>query len=257
MTEARDFATLTFGLLEGWWLSEDPERRLPHGPLLDNLHWQAALAEEGFEVVQVFGERLPQNLFLCEKQTVPATTPPSASESEVPIPVALSLASFPLVSVGIQDAIEAVVTRAVADVFEMSVAQVEAGKVMSFRDFGADSILSAELMSKINAALQLSLPTTAIFNYPGVKELARFIAEEHGASVAQRLPSTGAEPQSRQVSPVASRPSDIGKQKDANGEELADILRQLEAGELSCEEALQRHDGELSRISQAGHFPRG
>ena len=47
----RDFATLVFGLTEGWWRFHDAERRLPHSPLLDEPGWRARLAEAGFAAV--------------------------------------------------------------------------------------------------------------------------------------------------------------------------------------------------------------
>jgi SAM-dependent methyltransferase len=34
LTSVQDFLTLTFGLLDGWWLFEDSKLRLPHSPLL-------------------------------------------------------------------------------------------------------------------------------------------------------------------------------------------------------------------------------
>ena len=45
------FAHLTFGLLEGWWLSEDTALRLPGSPGLTPERWREILVEEGFESV--------------------------------------------------------------------------------------------------------------------------------------------------------------------------------------------------------------
>ena len=42
---------LTFGLLEGWWLYEDEELRIPGTPALAPATWQAVLEEEGFDPV--------------------------------------------------------------------------------------------------------------------------------------------------------------------------------------------------------------
>src|SRR5262249_5449163 len=45
------FTHLTFGLLEGWWLYEDAELRLPGCPGLSSQSWQKVLEQEGFHSV--------------------------------------------------------------------------------------------------------------------------------------------------------------------------------------------------------------
>lgn len=45
------FHHLTFGLLDGWWLFEDPELRAPGGPALRPGTWRAVLEQEGFRSV--------------------------------------------------------------------------------------------------------------------------------------------------------------------------------------------------------------
>ncbi|MEG7378239.1 SDR family NAD(P)-dependent oxidoreductase [Bacillus subtilis] len=45
------FPHITFGLLEGWWLYEDPAVRIPGCPGLYPTSWKAALESEGFESV--------------------------------------------------------------------------------------------------------------------------------------------------------------------------------------------------------------
>src|SRR5262249_49339405 len=51
---------LTFGLLDGWWLFEDPELRVPGGPALRPESWRAALEQEGFRSVRFPGPRPPR-----------------------------------------------------------------------------------------------------------------------------------------------------------------------------------------------------
>jgi polyketide synthase PksN len=52
------FAHLTFGLLEGWWLYEDPFLRIPGSPALSPDMWQAVLETEGFHSVFFAAESL-------------------------------------------------------------------------------------------------------------------------------------------------------------------------------------------------------
>jgi acyl carrier protein len=188
---------------------------------------------------------LQQALFQCAKQS----RRQSAASVVVPQQMASTkpIAKTAPSATGLLEQIEAAVTRSVAEVFEMSEQQVAMGRVMSFRDFGADSILSAELIAKINASLQLSLKTTAIFNYPGVKELSRHIHAEFGAELAQRLASaSGLSTDHPQASSAAVSSSNPGFRESAlPSGELAEVLRQLETGQLGFEDALARYVEEV------------
>jgi SAM-dependent methyltransferase len=44
---SQGFLTMTFGLLEGWWLAQDRDKRLPHSPLLSEDLWRVMMADEG------------------------------------------------------------------------------------------------------------------------------------------------------------------------------------------------------------------
>lgn len=52
VTQKSVFATLTFGLLNGWWLYEDEQLRIPGSPLLNPESWQIVLAAEGFRHIK-------------------------------------------------------------------------------------------------------------------------------------------------------------------------------------------------------------
>ena len=74
-TRVEIFATLTFGLTDGWWLFEDDEVRLKGSPLLDAKGWERILKKEGFDEVSVLGpatdknEGYSQHVFLAEKNS--------------------------------------------------------------------------------------------------------------------------------------------------------------------------------------------
>ncbi len=230
MTAARDFATLTFGLLDGWFRYEDPGLRIPHSPLLSAAGWTRVLGAAGIEVVAAHGEpgesdtaRFQQSVLACRAVEDVAATPVDGGR--------------------VLAAIEQAVVQAVADVFEMTPESVRAAaglnaehvgaaRMLSFTELGADSILSAELVEKVNAALGLSLKTTAIFNYPGIRELARHIYEEYGAAMSRRF-GEAAEPPARKTN---------GHSATAG---LEEVLRKLESGEWSYEDALQKYEGDL------------
>lgn len=65
VTQKSVFATLTFGLLDGWWLYDDGEFRIAGSPLLGRESWQKVLAEEGFGPIDFpaeSGDRLGQHV---------------------------------------------------------------------------------------------------------------------------------------------------------------------------------------------------
>lgn len=76
LTDAVDFVTLTFGLLEGWWLYEDEEKRIKGSPLLSTGMWRKVLAEQGFRRVTLLGRddngqnALGQNVIIAESNGV-------------------------------------------------------------------------------------------------------------------------------------------------------------------------------------------
>ena len=73
MTKAQDVLTLTFGLLDGWWLFEDETYRIQDSPLIDAETWRRLFREEGFPQVEILGPDpatgldLAQNVIVAEK----------------------------------------------------------------------------------------------------------------------------------------------------------------------------------------------
>ncbi|WP_419897674.1 SDR family NAD(P)-dependent oxidoreductase [Roseomonas sp. USHLN139] len=51
VTRAQDFATIVFGLTEGWWRGAAEPGRLPGAPLADAPRWQALLRQAGCEAI--------------------------------------------------------------------------------------------------------------------------------------------------------------------------------------------------------------
>lgn len=51
LIKRQDFLTLTFGLLDGWWLYRDAEKRTNHSPILTPAMWKTTLREEGFSSI--------------------------------------------------------------------------------------------------------------------------------------------------------------------------------------------------------------
>ena len=94
VTEVQDYTTLTFGLLEGWWLYVDSEIRLQGAPLLSLNLWETLLKEEGFKEVHTAGrarrdEPQPgQHVIIAESngQVIQRQSSSSAKERLVAVP---------------------------------------------------------------------------------------------------------------------------------------------------------------------------
>ena len=68
LTRKKNYLTLTFGLLNGWWLSNDLERRISNSPLLSPESWKNLLLECGFTE---FNEcPVDKNIQDCKYQSV-------------------------------------------------------------------------------------------------------------------------------------------------------------------------------------------
>jgi acyl transferase domain-containing protein/acyl carrier protein/SAM-dependent methyltransferase len=251
VTEVQDFTTLTFGLLDGWWLFDDAEIRLPGAPLLSPALWERLLKEEGFKSVYTSGnsddEDLGQHVIIAEsngqtiqlamshdKNVLPASTPRSspttttATSQAPPLPAQTEPASQStnLITTDPEDVLDHVrqtILQCVADALTMSPAEIDHDR--QFSEYGVDSIIGVDLINVINTALGLTLRTTALFDYGNVKELAQFICDEHGHAIAA----------------VAN---------DATPQDTPDLalLEKLASGEIGSEQAyqiLETHYGQL------------
>ena len=169
-TARQDFNTLTFGLTRGWWLFQDAERRIPHTPLLDATAWRSVLAGHGFRATQVLagGEGALQSIFAAAGNGA-AVVVEKVARTAAPV-------------IGGELKIEELLRITVARSLRLAPEEVE--PETSFADYGADSIISVELVRDINAALGIELKTTALFNYATVRTLAGYIATEFASQLA-------------------------------------------------------------------------
>ncbi len=185
-TEARIFNSLTYGLLDGWWLVEDIERRIANAPLLTADQWQRALVEEGFHGVHVPGRSNPHTARLFQAVVVGESDGVLSHEflgnvTETTAELG-ALSASPSVSVRVQAAERGslssldpgkILMKRVKEVVR-HVLQTEADELHSqatFESLGVDSILSLEIVDKLNAELPVKLRSTDLFNYATMAKL--------------------------------------------------------------------------------------
>ncbi|WGF87503.1 SDR family NAD(P)-dependent oxidoreductase [Marinivivus vitaminiproducens] len=193
VTALQDYATLTFGLTDGWWAFDDAEARMANAPLLDVPKWRRVLDAAGFGAVAAFGlpgearEAASQSVLIAQRAGTAAVRAPDGAAVRARVEPDASPA--PVTS---GDGLAALVAREVAAALGLPAERVDArGR---FMDLGIDSIMGGQVVARLNAALGLSLRPTVLFDHPSVEDLARFIAREHGAQLRVPPPARSDDP---------------------------------------------------------------
>ncbi|MBU6398819.1 MAG: SDR family NAD(P)-dependent oxidoreductase [Verrucomicrobia bacterium] len=179
ITQQRVYATLTFALLDGWWLFEDPEMRLPGGPMLSCAAWERALGECGFSRVDAAGSIVApgqeslQHVILAASGTI---APRAAGGKAVRPDAAAEPArttGLPAGTVGPAETVLALISRRVTEALRMAPGELDV--VKPFSEYGLDSVLAVGLVKRLNADLGLSLKTSVLFDHVSVNALAAHI----------------------------------------------------------------------------------
>lgn len=229
------FATLTFGLLEGWWRREDERLRIEGSPLVDVPTWCSLFADAGFGRSAAFppvrtdeGE-IGQNVLVAERgTTVRSKALPQAPSA----PAVLSSAAAESSNVAPQPTtttVHELLASSIAETLGREDADIDPHR--AFTDYGVDSIILVELVDTLNARLGIDLKTTALFDYPTLAELTEFVLTEH----REQLPAVGARlPEPTSVEPAVDGDSALD----------LDLLERVAAGELTVDQAYARLEQE-------------
>jgi acyl transferase domain-containing protein/acyl carrier protein/SAM-dependent methyltransferase len=181
MTAVPDFATATFGLLDGWWAFTD--HRLAHAPLLDAPGWSGLLRTAGFAAVELrgIGGETPDRYRHTVIVARAAETAGAYPAAPVPEPAAT----------GGDDALVDAIRDVVAETLQMRSDQLAADR--NFSDYGADSIISVDLIAALNTRFDIKLKPTILFSHPTIKQLASHLAGR-GVQVTSPTPTLPSEP---------------------------------------------------------------
>lgn len=179
------FNTLTFGLLDGWWLYDDAYCRIPGSPGLSSASWKDTLRSVGFINTRTLPQenRLSQQIILSSadgyyrkglhKKEVSDTAAPGQPKVKRKAlaegkPDRLKILQF--------------VKEIVAEVLKMKPEQIDTETPIT--DYGIDSILGLNVIKKINDHIGTSIATTVLFDYPTVQQLTEFLTKEYGQAFA-------------------------------------------------------------------------
>ena len=187
------FTHLTFGLLEGWWLSEDPVLRMPGNPGLTPRAWQSILQEEGFPRVDfplADAHALGQQIILAHSDGVVRVRQRAAPIAAIAAPVVEPARQDPVVIR--QDGALTLFREIVGAVLKMPAAEIDPEAPMD--RYGMDSILAVTLAEDLNRHFE-GVSSTLVFEHQTVAAIAAHFVQTQGGIVARLLADRGAPPE--------------------------------------------------------------
>ncbi|MGI6668752.1 MAG: SDR family NAD(P)-dependent oxidoreductase [Acetivibrionales bacterium] len=217
VTQVQDILTMTFGLLDGWWLFDDGENRIKGSPLLSDVMWEDMLREEGFRRVFIPGRKTDegkstgQRVIIAESDgmvlrglpvkpfaaKIPEAEPvemlsapnpvnvPAEAEAKASNEQARDISGQTLLNY-----IEKKIVESVARALEINADYVDAGR--QFSEYGVDSITGLELVNRINKVFGITLRTTVIFDYGNASDLANHIYKNYADRAKTMYEAEGA-----------------------------------------------------------------
>ncbi|HFL6280765.1 TPA: thioester reductase domain-containing protein [Pseudomonas aeruginosa] len=186
-TQAHLFGHLTFGLLPGWWLAEDPELRVPGTPMLTPASWCCVLQTQGFHGVDIpcgTTEALSQEIILAISDGIvrhaaapfePLSAAPAGPTTEAQCPQPPAAPSV-LDAQELVSQVEAAITQMISDY--LKIAREELDRNTPFGEFGFDSITSTAFTRLLNERYGLDMAPSEFFETPTIAALASYLAQE-------------------------------------------------------------------------------
>ncbi|MFC9161970.1 SDR family NAD(P)-dependent oxidoreductase [Streptomyces fungicidicus] len=280
------FTHLTFGLLDGWWLHEDDELRMPGGPGLSPETWEEVLDDEGYGSVSFPASRLHELGYqvvaaesdgLVRQEVRKTQEAPQVSAATGDQAGGGSVRPEARETAAPNEAPEQRVRDVIFEQLRLSL-KIDRSQIAAddaFMDYGVDSIIGVRLIQEINRALGTDLATTDLFDHGSVTRLARYIVDHARPEVpVAPLPAgwpgapeeTAAPPAAaRRAARPATRPDARRTAVGAPSREPIAVIGMSGrfAGSADVEQLwehlAQGHDltGPVSRWDLSGHHPAG
>lgn len=203
-TRVHDCTTLTFGLFQDWWRDRDRHRCLSNAPMLGRRAWLDVLSATGFGSSRVLGLGAAAPEALAEGQSVivavasgEVTQEVPGHEAIAPAPVRTRTLATSAPDAGARtesavsdDALSLLVKETVigvmADVLHVDDASLDLDE--SHADRGVDSVMAIEIVTIINAKLDIRIRSTDLFNYSTPRKIIDYICRDYGEALTSRLP---------------------------------------------------------------------
>ncbi|QOS80422.1 SDR family NAD(P)-dependent oxidoreductase [Paenibacillus sp. JNUCC31] len=186
----RLFTHLTFGLLEGWWLYEDPGLRIDGSPALSSKSWKVALEGENYHSIRfpaVEYEEMGQQIVVAKSDGVVRLTDSIPSVIETPLNkrVAAKNSVEPISGEGRQEMLRektrAYLKQLVGETLKLSTERIDTSERME--KYGIDSILIVRLTDKLRTVMS-DVSSTLFFEYQTIDALAEHLIHDRPQEMA-------------------------------------------------------------------------
>lgn len=216
VTKFQNFATLTFGMLDGWWLYNDEEKRIHDSPLLSFEQWKDYLFEKGLVNAVVIGDGtdIENNYYeqgiivafsdgIChiKKETknggqdnddpIDRGNAKAIEQKIIPKPTVSAVKEIPARSESkssgrddIKVATSDKLREIVAEVLKFPVNSIN--HKSNLAALGIDSIIGIELITKVRQELA-DISMTAFIECTTIEEVANYLIAHHSLEVASHL----------------------------------------------------------------------
>ncbi|MCP6681309.1 beta-ketoacyl synthase N-terminal-like domain-containing protein [Bacillus nakamurai] len=198
------YSHLTFGLLEGWWLYEDAELRIPVCPGLYPEAWQKVLEAEGFRYVTFMAEsshKLGQQIVAAESDGVIRQKQPDVQAAPEIAASAEQVGASEL-GLSITDQTVQFIKETLAKSIKLSPERIHVET--SFEKYGIDSILQVNFIRELEA-LTGELPKTILFEHTNTKELAAYLLENFPDKLQKAFVTEQAPPEKKKTAPIIKK----------------------------------------------------
>nr|AEC04363.1 polyketide synthase [Chitinophaga sancti] len=206
------FTHLSFGLLDGWWLYEDPEVRLPGSPVLVEDSWRRQLTDEGFSDLQFpvkAAHHLGQQIIIAASDGIVRQL-----VHQPPVAPAVTVQAKPVVKksapiqqqatnsrradkrAGLEEKALAYFRDLVGGVLKIPAHKIDVDA--SFESYGIDSILVVQLNNALKEVFG-EVSSTLFFEYQDIRSLSAYFIDTQKEALISLLgsdaPSVGHTPQ--------------------------------------------------------------
>lgn len=208
------FPHITFGLLEGWWLYEDPAVRIPGCPGLYPNSWKAALESEGFESVFFPAEAvhdlshqivaassnglvrriMMKNVILPEKDVTPASNKEPAYIQTID-----SKRAGQSKHVLLREKSTEYMKKLIGETLKFPVSKIESSEPLE--KYGIDSIVVVQLTNTLRKELD-HVSSTLFFEYQTIDALVEHLIKTKTEAL---MKLTGLDRQVQQQTPITSK----------------------------------------------------
>lgn len=178
------FVTLTFGLLDGWWLYEDERLRIPGSPFLCPETWKRVLEEEGFREIHFpakLAHRLGQQIIVAESDGIVRTKEKSPLVNKE---ATLTLPTSEISNIGLEEFIKTLIIDQLSKSLKIPREVIDSNE--AFSDYGVDSIIAVSVVKKVSEGLGLNLNSAILFDFITVERLTNYIIKTYAEQITAR-----------------------------------------------------------------------